>query len=354
LRFILRQGLFFIMKFDVNIYPNDLNSAAETARQAEAYGFDGLWTSETAHNPFLPLTHAAAATQRINLGTAIAIAFPRSPMVMAQLGWDLAAQSKGRFILGLGTQVKAHITKRFSTEWKAPVPRLREYIESMRAIWLSFQTGSPLRYTGNHYRFTLMTPFFSPGAIQTPEIPIYIAGVNDGLCRLAGALCQGFHVHPFHTVRYLKELIIPNIEHGAAKAGRSRADCALSCAIFVVTGESDEEIRDNAGFVRSQIAFYASTPSYSAVMDKHGWLDLHQQLNAMAREGRWYEMGELISDEMLNEFAVIAPADELASAVKSRYEGLLDRVSYYFPFAAGETDKEKLWRGAAAVFCDHT
>ena len=338
------------MKFDVNILTDDLNGIAEIARQAEVYGFDGLWTSETAHNPFLPLTHTASATSRINLGTAVAIAFPRSPMVMAQIAWDLAAQSNGRFILGLGTQVRAHITKRFSTDWKAPVPRLREYIESLRAIWSSFQTGSPLRYTGDHYRFTLMTPFFSPGSIQTPDIPIYIAGVNEGLCRLAGELCQGFHVHPFHTIRYLKELIIPNIERGAAKAERSRADCALSCAIFVVTGENAEEIKNNAGFVRSQIAFYASTPSYSAVMEKHGWLDLHQQLNMMSREGRWYEMGELISDEMLSEFAIIAPQDELASAVKSRYEGLLDRVSYYFPFVPGDSDKTKLWRDAAEAF----
>lgn len=338
------------MKFDVSIFPNDLNTVADIARAVEAFGFDGLWTSETAHNPFLPLTHAAAATGRIQLGTAVAIAFPRSPMVMAQTAWDLAAQSQGRFILGLGTQVRAHITKRFSTDWKPPAPRLREYIEAMRAIWASFQNGTPLRYTGDYYRFTLMTPFFNPGPISTPTIPIYIAGVNEGLCRLAGELCEGFHVHPFHTVRYLKELIIPNIEHGATKAGRTRADCSLTCAVFVVTGENDAEIRDNMGFVRSQIAFYASTPSYSAVMEMHGWLDLHQKLNAMSREGRWFEMGELISDEMLHAFAVVAPVDDLAHAVRERYTGLLDRVGYYFPFVPGETEKTGLWKSAADAF----
>lgn len=340
------------MKFDVTIFPTDLNAAADIARQVEAHGFDGLWTSETAHNPFLPLTHAASVTSRIVLGTAVAIAFPRSPMVTAQIAWDLAAQSKGRFILGLGTQVKTHIVRRFSTEWTAPAPRLREYIQSLRAIWASFQTNEPLRYSGEHYKFSLLTPFFSPGAIQNPDIPIYIAGVNEGLCRLAGELCQGFHAHAFHTPRYLKELVIPNIEGGAAKAGKERSECSISCAAFVVTGRNDEEMKNNAVFVRSQIAFYASTPSYSPVMEMHGWLDLHQKLNAMSREGRWFEMGELISDDMLREFAVIAPVDELAHAVKERYDGLLDRVGYYFPYLPGEEDKEIVWRSAADVFAN--
>lgn len=340
------------MQFDVTIFPQDLNAVAALARQVEAYGFAALWTSETAHNPFLPLTHAAAATERIGLGTAVAIAFPRSPMITAQIAWDLAAQSRGRFMLGLGTQVKPHIEKRFSTTWVAPAPRLREYIEALRAIWNSFQTNAPLRYRGEHYKFSLLTPFFSPGAIEHPAVPIYIAGVNEHLCRLAGELCQGFHVHPFHTVRYLKELIIPNVERGAAQAGRPRADCALSCAIFVVTGKNAEELKDNAGIVRSQIAFYASTPSYKAVMDMHGWGELAQRLNDLSREGRWFEMGDLISDEMLATFAVVAPVDELAEAVRERYAGLLDRVGYYFPFDPNDRDREILWRSAAAAFSD--
>lgn len=339
------------MKFDVTIFPDDLNKAADIARSVEDLGFDGLWTSETGHNPFLPLTHAAGATSRINIGTAVAIAFPRSPMVTAQIAWDLAAQSKGRFLLGLGTQVKQHITKRFGMDWTPPVPRLREYIEAMRAIWDSFQTGKPLRYVGEQYKLTLLTPFFSPGAISDPDIPIYIAGVNDGLCRLAGELCQGFHVHPFHTLRYLNELIIPSIEQGATKAGRSRSDVALSCAIFVVTGHNQEEIKNNSVYVRSQIAFYASTPSYSSVMEMHGWMDLHERLNLMSREGRWYEMGDLISDDMLNAFAVVAPVDELALAVKARYGGLLDRIGYYFPFIPDEADKAIVWQKAADAFC---
>jgi len=273
-------------------------------------------------------------------------------MVTAQIAWDLAAQSNGRFILGLGTQIKPHIEKRFSTPWTAPAPRLREYIESMRAIWNTFQTGAPLRYRGEIYKFSLMSPFFTPGAIEHPDIPIYIAGVNEHLCRLAGEMCQGFHVHPFHTLSYLKEVVIPNVDHGAQQAGRARADCALACAIFVVTGNNTEEMNDHATLVRAQIAFYASTPSYKPVMELHGWGDLADRLNTLSREGRWFEMGELISDEMLHEFAVIAPADELAHAVKARYEGLLDRVGYYFAFVPEERERENIWRDAADVFAE--
>lgn len=341
------------MKFDVTVFPTDLNTAADLARAVESHGFDGLWTAETAHNPFLPLTHAAAATSRINLGTAIAVAFPRSPMVVAQIAWDLAAQSNGRFILGLGTQIKAHIVHRFSTPWTAPVPRLREYIESLHAIWHAWQTGEPLRYKGEHYSFSLMTPFFSPSPIKYPEIPVYIAGVNEGLCRLAGELCQGFHVHSFHTPRYLREVIIPAIETGAQKAGRARAHISLNCAVFVVPGHSADEVRNNAVMVRSQIAFYASTPSYAAVMDLHGWSDIREELTQMAREGRWHEMGDRINDDMLNEFAVIGAPEELAYKVRERYDGLLDRVGYYFPFDPDDREKHDLWQQAAAVFCGH-
>ncbi|MBI1277456.1 MAG: TIGR03617 family F420-dependent LLM class oxidoreductase [Anaerolineaceae bacterium] len=338
------------MQFDVTIFPKKLNTAGEIARQVEDYGFGGLWTAETSHNPFLPLTHAANATNQINLGTGIAVAFARSPMVMAQTAWDLAEQSQGRFILGLGTQVKAHITKRFGSEWSAPVPRLREYIEVMRATWNTWQTGAPLRYIGESYRIILMTPFFSPEPMAYSEIPIYIAGVNEGLCRLAGEMCQGFHVHPFHTTRYLKELIIPNIEAGAQKTGRSRQDVKLTCMIFVVTGSTPEEIQQSKIATKSQIAFYASTPSYKAVLEMHGWADLAERLTKMIRENRWTEMWTEISDEMMNAIAVVGAPDELPYKVKERYEGLLDRVGYYFPFVPNEADKKVIWEQAAKVF----
>jgi probable F420-dependent oxidoreductase len=335
------------MKFDVSIFPNNLNDSAAIARQVEDYGFDGLWTAEAAHNPFLPLTHAAAVTQRIELGTAIAVAFPRSPMVIAQIAWDLAAQSKGRFILGLGTQVKAHITKRFSADWSAPVPRLREYIESLRAIWHAFQTGESLRYKGEHYRFSLMTPFFNPGPSDYDNIPIYIAGVNEGLCRLAGELCEGFHVHPFNTVEYLKKLVIPAINEGCEKTGRTIDDVKLTASVFVVTGRNQEEMQRTAIETKSQIAFYASTPSYRVILDINGWGDLGDKLSEMARQGKWMEMWREISDDMLAEVAVIAPPDELPYKVRERYNGLLDRIAYYLPFRPEEADKRLIWEYAS-------
>jgi probable F420-dependent oxidoreductase len=338
------------MKFDAVIAPNSLKNVTTTAQAIEALGFDGLWTSETAHNPFLPLCLAASSTSQIQLGTSIAVAFPRSPMVTAQLAWDLAEQSGGRFTLGLGTQVKPHITKRFSATWDSPGPRLREYILSLRAIWNTFQRNAPLNYRGEFYTFTLMTPFFTPGPIQTPDIPIYIAGVNPYLCKLAGELCQGFHVHPLHTARYLREVIIPNIEEGAASTGRTRADVALACAMFVVTGANVQEIENSKAPIKQQIAFYGSTPTYQKVLELHGWGEIAVELNNLSRQGRWIDMANLISDDMLHEFAVVAHHDQLARRVRDRYEGLLDRISYYFPFEPGIS--EALWRDAIAVMSD--
>jgi probable F420-dependent oxidoreductase len=338
------------MKFDAAIAPASLRDVPKIAQAADALGFDGLWTSETAHNSFLPLALAAAHTQKMSLGTSVAIAFPRSPMVTAQLAWDLAEQSEGRFILGLGTQVKAHITRRFSSVWDSPGPRLREYIQSLRAIWNTFQNNEPLKFEGEYYKFSLMTPFFTPGRIKTPDIPIYIAGVNPYLCGLAGELCEGFHVHPFHTVRYLREVVVPNIEKGAATTGRSRADVSLACGIFVVTGETERDIENAKGSIKAQIAFYASTPTYQPVLELHGWQDIGEQLNLLSRQGRWLEMANLISDEMLNDVAVVAPHDQLAQKVRERYEGLLDRIAYYFPFEP--QGNEDLWKDAIKVLSD--
>ena len=336
------------MQFDVTVMPGDLNAVPYLARQIEALGFAGMWTTETAHNPFFPLTLAATATRRILLGTAIAVAFPRSPLITAHAAWDLATQSEGRFVLGLGTQVKAHIRRRFSTEWSKPAPRLREYVLALRAIWRAWQTGKPLDFRGEFYQHTLMTPFFAPSPLAQPEIPIYIAGVNPRLCQVAGEVCQGFHVHPFHTVDYLREQIIPNIERGAVKAGRTRADVALNCAIFVATGRSTDEIQAATGQVKMQIAFYASTYSYRPVLEQHGWGEIGDRLGLLARQGKWTEMQDLIPDEMLDACAVVAPVDELATRVKARYDGLLDRVGYYHPFVPGERDA--MWRNALDVF----
>lgn len=335
------------MKFDVTIFAEDLNAVMDIARQVEDYGFDGLWTAETAHNPYLPLTLAAAASSQIELGTQIAVAFPRSPMVTAQIAWDLARQSGGRFILGLGTQVKMHVVMRFSAQWDHPVTQLREYVESMRAIWTAFQDESGLRYRGKHYKFGVLPPFFNPGPIAHPDIPVYIAGVGPALCRLGGEIATGFHVHPFHTADYLRDLTLPAIAEGAAKAGRTLDDIERSCAVFVVTGRNQAEMEQNAQEIKLQIAFYASTPSYRPVLEKHGWGDLGDKLNRMTKEGKWTEMWREISDEMLEVFAVVAPPDELPYKVRERYAGLLTRVGFYFPFKPEEEARRIIWEHAS-------
>jgi probable F420-dependent oxidoreductase len=314
----------------------------EVGRAAEDLGFEGLWTSETKHDSFLPLAVAASSTQRMDLGTSIAIAFSRSPMVTAQISWDLQDLSGGRFILGLGTQVKAHITRRFGMPWDRPAARLKDYILALRAIWKSFQMEAPLNHEGEFYRHTLITPFFNPGPIEHPEIPIYIAGVNTRLASLAGELCDGFHVHPFHTPAYVEQVVKPAIAEGAGKEGRNPEDVTLATSVFVVTGENKKEVEDQREKIRARAAFYASTPTYRTVLDAHGWGEIGEKLGKLARNKRWDEMPNLITDEMLRTFVVEAAPDEIGPALKERYEGLIDRVALYLPVVPGERDE--FWR----------
>ncbi|MBM3127145.1 MAG: TIGR03617 family F420-dependent LLM class oxidoreductase [Chloroflexi bacterium] len=325
------------MKFDVNILTPNLLDAPDLIRAAEDVGFDCLWTSETQHDPFLPLALAAEHTTRIHLGTAIAVAFARSPTVIAQTAWDLQSASRGRFILGLGTQVKAHIERRFGMTWDAPAPRLREMILALRALWRAWQGDGAINFRGEFYKITLMTPFFNPGPIEHPDIPIFIAGVNEHLCRVAGEVCQGFHVHPFHTVEYIRQIVLPNIAAGAALANRTRADLELSSTLFVATDDAEREA------VRAQIAFYASTPSYKAILDVHGWGEINKQLGRLAARQRWDEMPALVSDELLNAVAIVAPLEEIPARIHARYAGVLDRVALYLPFLIDEADKWRVW-----------
>lgn len=336
------------MKLDagLSVEGKHLPGMDEVAKAAEALGFAGLWTSETKHDSFLPLAVAANATRRIQLGNSVAIAFSRSPMVTAQLAWDLADLSDGRFILGLGTQVKAHIERRFGMPWDKPVPKLREYIQALRAIWHSFQTGERLKFEGEHYRHTLMTPFFNPGPIENPDVPVYIAGVNAPLTRLAGELCDGFHVHPFHTPEYVRQTVKPAIAEGAERTGRDPEDVELATSVFVITGESREKAEEQREKMRSQAAFYASTPTYRVVLEAHGWQDVGEQLSGLAREKKWDEMPALITDEMLSAFCVEAAPDEVGPALAERYEGLVDRVALYVPFVPG--DRDGFWRKVLA------
>lgn len=328
----------------VPVDANPLPAAAELARAAEAIGFAALWTPETGHNPFLPLAIAAEHTSTIALGSAVAIAFPRSPMVTAQIAWDLAAYSRGRFILGLGTQVRAHVERRFSAAFDQPVARLRDYIMALRAIWESFQTGGRLNYRGEFYQHTLMSPFFNPGKIEHPAIPIYIAGVNAGLAQLAGEICDGFHAHPLNSAKYLREELRPQIAAGAARAGRDPAACAVAGSAFVITGPDRATTEKMRGFVRQQIAFYASTPTYRPVLECHGWGEVGERLTQLASQQRWAEMPGLVGPEMLEAFAVEARPEELGAAMRERFGGLLDRVGLYsLPFVPGQMDD--FWRG---------
>ncbi|MFN8542655.1 MAG: TIGR03617 family F420-dependent LLM class oxidoreductase [Candidatus Binatia bacterium] len=319
------------MLIDSGMLNPDLREVAAHARESEELGYDGLWTAEAGHDPYCAATLAVTATQRATVGTNIAVAFPRSPLVHAQVAWDLQAASCGRFILGLGTQVKGHIERRYSTPWTAPVPRLREMILLIRHIWDVWQNGTKPGFQGTHYQFSLMSPFFSPRPIDWPKIPIYVAGVNPLMCRLAGELCEGFLLHPFHSVRYIRETVLPNVEAGLQKGGRTRADILLATAGFVIVGKDRDEIARSRESVRQQMAFYASTRTYGAVLEMHGWGETCLRLNEKAAKGDWAGMAALITDEMLAEYAVEGTFDELPGLVRKKYVGLIDRLSFYVP-----------------------
>jgi probable F420-dependent oxidoreductase len=319
------------MLFDVSLPPIDLRSVPEIARAADRLGFDCLWSSETMHDPFLSAALIAEHTHQIHFGTSIAVAFARSPATLAYTAWDLAQASNGRFILGLGTQVKPHIEKRFGMPWPdSVVGKLREQIGALRAFWHTWQTGEPLNFRGEYYKLTLMTPFFNPGPIPNPRIPVYIAG----------EAADGFLVHPFHTSRYLTDVLMPAIVTGLEKAGRKRADISLSTTVFVVTSNEEELL------VRAQIGFYASTPSYRAVMALHGWEDTADRLSALVRQGKWGDLPSQLSEEMLETFAIVCTPQALGSKLKERYKGLVDRLGLYLPFIPGERDE--FWRCLAS------
>ncbi|MCO6453083.1 MAG: TIGR03617 family F420-dependent LLM class oxidoreductase [Caldilineales bacterium] len=330
------------MKFDAVFDADTPRQIMATATAAEGLGFDCLWVPEIRHDPFLQLALAADYTSTIALGTAIAVAFARSPMHTAYAAWDLARYSQGRFILGLGTQIQAHIERRFAMPWSHPAPRLREYILALRHIWDVWQNDGKLNFRGDFYKMTLMSPFFNPGPIEHPHIPIYIAGVNQRLCELAGELCDGFHVHPFHSVSYLRGCIRPWAEAGAMQARRGLEQVEFSATVFAIVGDSEAERAQNRAAVRQQISFYASTPTYQSVLEHHGWGELSGELGRLAVRQRWADMPALIGDEMLDVFAIESTWAEVGAAIRQRYQGLLDRFTLYLPFLPGERDDR--WR----------
>ena len=306
----------------------------ELATTAEAAGFDAIWSSEAKHDPFLPLLVAAEATSTLQVGTSIAVAFARSPMTLAQTAYDLQLLTEGRFLLGLGSQVKPHIERRFSMPWSAPAPRMREYVTALKAIWAAWQDGTPLRFVGDNYRHTLMTPFFSPDPHPYGPPPVYIAAVGPDMTAVAGEVADGVILHGFTTRRYIEQVSLPAIAEGQRAAERAEGSCAVSLMGFVVSGDTDEDLARAADSVRQQIGFYGSTPAYRPVLELHGWGELAETLSDLARQGgdAWATMGSHIPDAVLEEFAVIAPRDELASAIRSRFDGILDRFSFYVPY----------------------
>lgn len=302
---------------------------AAIAREAEDAGYHGLWVAEAGHDPFIALALAATSTSHIALGTAIAVAFARNPMTLATTANDLHLVSRGRFTLGLGSQVKAHITKRYSMPWSHPAPRMRELVLAVRAIWHAWSSGVPVSFRGEFYTHTLSSPFFDPGPNPFGHPPIYLAAVGERMTEVAGEVADGLLVHPFTTPRYLSEVSLPALERGAQRAGASRTERVVALSGFCVTGTTDQEMDESARAAKAQLAFYASTPAYRPVLELHGWGELQRELHARARSGRWDTMGDLVDDTMLDTFAVVAPAASLADALRARWGGLVDRFSFY-------------------------
>ena len=328
------------MKIDTGIMGTDLNDVAERAREAEAQGYDGGLTAETAHDPFFPILLAAQATERIELGTGIAVAFARNPMTMANIGYDLQQFSEGRFILGLGSQIRAHIERRFSMPWSHPAARMREFVLAMRAIWASWNDGEKLDFRGEHYQHTLMTPFFDPGPNPFGSPKVFLAAVGEKMTEVAGEACDGIILHGFTTERYVREVTLPALERGLERGGRARSDVEVTASVFVAMSDAEWEA------ARTRVAFYGSTPGYRHVLDHHGLGALFEALHERSRAGEWAEMTALVDDDVLALF--VARASEpaaLAAAVRDRVGGLADRVC----MVADTADPAALAPAAAAL-----
>jgi probable F420-dependent oxidoreductase len=324
------------MKVDGKLSVWDTAAVIDEAVRHEQSGYDGLWASESSHDPFLPLLLAGEHTERLELGTAIAVAFARSPMQLAYTAHDLQAYCGGRFALGLGSQVKAHIERRFDMPWSHPAPRMREYISALRAIWACWNDGVKLDFRGDFYTHTLMAPFFSPPPSAHGAPKIFLAAVGEAMTRVAGEAADGLMTHAFTTERYLREVTVPTLERGLTRAGRTRAEFSISHLLLTATGRTEEEMDRAIKGTRDQIAFYASTLSYRPVLELHGWGALGEELTALsksAREDRWTVMGSLVDDAVLNAFAVVAEPEKLAAEIHRRFGDVVDRVSFYTAYS---------------------
>jgi probable F420-dependent oxidoreductase len=304
------------------------------AASLEAAGYDGIWTGETSHEPFLQLLQAAEATERVTLGTSIAIAFGRTPLTLAHTGFDMALYSKGRFVLGLGSQVKPHIERRFSMPWSHPAARMREFVLGLRAIWAAWQDGAKLDFHGEFYTHTLMTPFFSPKPHEYGPPPVYLAGVGERMTEVAGEVCDGFFVHPFTTRRYVEEVTLPALRRG--RGDRGLDDFAVCGPSFVAIGRDDAELERAIQGTKEQIAFYASTPAYRGVLELHDRGELQPELTRMSKEGKWKEMGDLIDDELLELMTVIGDPASVGKSLVERWDGIYTRLSLYITYKIDE------------------
>jgi probable F420-dependent oxidoreductase len=323
------------MRVDGKLVPGTIAQVAEVARSHERDGYSGLWSSESKHDPFLPLMVAGEHTTDIELGTSIAVAFARTPMTLAYSSWDLQNYTGGRFVLGLGSQVKPHIERRFSMQWSKPADRMREMVNAIRAIWESWENGSRLAFEGDFYRHTLMTPFFSPGPNPHGVPKVVIAAVGEAMCEVSGEVCDGIFLHGFTTERYIREVTLPAVQRGLDRAGRSRDRFEVFGLPLTATGPDDESLEIAIRGVRNQIAFYASTPTYRGVLELHGWGDLGSELHAMSRTGdpaRWDRMGDAIDDDVLDAFAVVGPPGDIATAITRRFGDVMDRLQFYAPY----------------------
>ncbi|MEL0019622.1 MAG: TIGR03617 family F420-dependent LLM class oxidoreductase [Rickettsiales bacterium] len=319
------------MRVVYHIPNDDLRAAEAAAREAEAAGFDGIVALENAHGPFPPLAVAAMATDRIQIGTGVAIAFPRSPTIMAHAAWDLNKASNGRFYLGIGSQVKGHNERRYGVEWVPPAPRMKDYIGAVRAVWRAWETGEPLDYHSKHYTLTLTTPNFAPRPSGLPRIPIAMSAVGPAMLRVAGDTADGVRLHPFCTGRYLAEESLKHIGDGLARSGRRRGDIEVVSGAFLATGKDEEAVAKMREYIRFRISFYCSTRSYWHVLRLHGMEELGERLRSYPKEGRWDEMAALISDDVLELFATVGTYGEIGAKIAERYEGLADSLSLFVP-----------------------
>jgi probable F420-dependent oxidoreductase len=321
------------LKIDGAILATNPGDAGPAARQLEQIGFDGGFTFEGPHDPFLPLAVAAEHTERLELATAIAVAFARNPMTLAYLGYDLQLHSRGRFILGLGSQIRPHIEKRFSSPWSRPAARMRELVLAIRAIWRAWQEGEKLDFRGDFYTHTLMTPLFNPGPNPHGLPRIFVAGVGPKMTEVVGEVADGFFVHPFHTPEFVRSVSLPALERGLASAGRAREAFEIACQVIVAAGSTEEELERAKTTAKAQIAFYGSTPAYRPVLECHGRGELQTELNRLSKRGAWLEMAGLIDDELLEKIAVVGSPQDIAPKLRARCEKFADRVSLIAPYA---------------------